>query len=103
MVELLTPQESGQRLAHHVTGVGGESLGRHRGVKLIRLVLTLCKSLLEVNAEGFLRGYHRPVRKPQPHGRRLSRADAQGVMRGSLRPHLSRVYRLPRAVDDVII
>jgi hypothetical protein len=88
VVELLRPEHSRERLAHHVSRVVSEASGDDRRVELVRLALAQGDDL-----GGPIEGTAALPRNPQVHRLALSGADLEPVMRRALRAAQLRVHR----------
>src|SRR3989442_12906266 len=82
VVELLGPEEPGERLPHHALGVVREPLRDDRLVELVGLSHALTEDSVEVLAERA--GRKRRVGEPEPRDDALAGLKPQPIVRGGL-------------------
>src|SRR3989442_1033501 len=83
LIELLGPEEPGERLPHHALGVVREPLRDDRLVELVGLSHALTEDSIEVLAERA--GRKRRVGEPEPRDDALAGLKPQPIVRGGLR------------------
>src|SRR4051812_80206 len=98
MIKLLRPQQSAQRLSHHVARIARELCRDDGRVELVRFTLPLYDHPVELSIDRT----GGAIREPEADGLRLARADHDPVMRGRLCPCALRIHCVARAVNQEI-
>ena len=105
VVELLRPQHPGQRLPHHVRGIGAERRRNDAGVERVGFLPARLENGVEGRAKGAVAMRRRggQVAEAQAHGGGAAGGDRERILRGGFRALLRRVDRVLPAVDDELV